>query len=387
MYKANRIIFNLFVMAWLLMANSCNNGNNAIIIPEEGYSWPNKDRHYWPTQGWESADLKDHNFDADKMKLADQFAENDELSRALLVVKDGYMVFERYYHGGSAEQSTNLHSVTKSFSSALVGFLMDDEIITSTDQLMSSLMPDYPEFGEITLQHVLTHTTGLNWTEEGILWENWVASTDWVAEALSRGFYTSPGKKFKYSSANSQFLTSLVYYKTDVFPGQMAKDRLFDPLGIPFAVFNETVTYKQWRDYVEPLSQSWRKDTKGIEIAGTCLYLTARDMAKFGFLYLNQGRWENTQLLSKEWIEASTREHERNIYGRYSYGYHWWITYIGAHPTFLASGYGGQIIGIVPSLDLVVVLKYDAINPVHPKSGTSHDDMHLFDLVVNAINE
>lgn len=355
------------------------------IVPTEGYDWPSQDRYYWPTDGWEQSSQESQNIDPMKMQKADEFAENDPLARALLVVKGGYMVFEKYYHGGGVDESTNLHSVTKSFSSSIVGILMDEEYVSSTDQLMAELMPDYPEFNDITLQNALTHTTGLSWTEEGILWENWVASDDWVAEALSRGFDASPGKKFKYSSANSQFLNTLVYYTTGIFPGDLAKRRIFEPLGISFDVFNETVNYTRWSDYVKPLSQSWRKDTKGIEIAGTCLYLTARDMAKFGYLYLNRGKWENKQLLSEEWIKTSTHEHVKNIYGRYSYGYQWWITNVGGQPAFLASGFGGQIIGVVPSLDMVVVLKYDALNPVHPVSGSEHDDMHLFDLVVQSV--
>ena len=145
-----------------------------------------------------------------------------------------------------------------------------------------------------------------------------------------------------------------MYYTTGIFPGDLAKRRIFESLGISFDVFNETVNYTRWSDYVKPLSQSWRKDTKGIEIAGTCLYLTARDMAKFGYLYLNRGKWENKQLLSEEWIKTSTHEHVKNIYGRYSYGYQWWITNVGGQPAFLASGFGGQIIGVVPSLDMVV---------------------------------
>ena len=66
-------------------------------------------------------------------------------------------------------------------------------------------------------------------------------------------------------------------------------------------------------------------------------------------------------------------------------GYHWWVTSLAGHPGFLASGYGGQIIGVVPSLDLVVDIKYEAEAPVHPKAGTAHDDMHLFELVVQAV--
>ena len=134
-----------------------------------------------------------------------------------------------------------------------------------------------------------------------------------------------------------------------------------------------------------PLEQSWRKDPNGIETASFSLYLTARDMAKFGFLYLNQGRWDNQNLVSESWVKTSTSDHVKNVYGRYSYGYQWYLTLIGGHPSFLASGYGGQIIGVVPSLDLVVVLKYEAENPVHPETGTDHDDMGLFEMVVESV--
>ena len=134
-----------------------------------------------------------------------------------------------------------------------------------------------------------------------------------------------------------------------------------------------------------PLEQTWRKDPKGIECASFGLYLTARDMAKFGYLYLNRGSWEGQQLLSEQWVETSTKDYETNIYGRYSYGYQWYLTKLGGHPSFLASGFGGQIIGVVPSLDLVVALKYEAERPVHPKPGTAHDDMQLFELVVKSV--
>ncbi len=358
-----------------------------IIVPEAGYDWPSQSRDYWPTEGWELASLEDHAIDRAKMGLADEFAENDPLSRAVLVIKDGYLVFERYYHGGGVDESTNLHSVTKSFSSALVGLLVDDGLVNSTSQKMVDLMSEYPEFEGIRLHHALTHTTGLSWSEEGLPWENWVASDDWVTEALSRGFVAPPGRGFKYSSGNSHFLTSLVYDQTGTFPGEIAKERLFDPLGIPFKVFDKPVSYSRWRDYVQPLSQSWRRDTRGIEIGATCLYLTARDMAKFGFLYLNRGFWDGEQVIPEDWVIASTQEHVTDIYGRYSYGYQWWITRVAGQPAFLASGFGGQIIGVIPSLDLVVVLKYDALDPVHPKPGTAHDDMHLFELVARAVNQ
>ena len=373
-------------LSLILMSYSCDNDDDRIIVPDEGYEWPTVSRDYWPTDGWRTADLVAHNMDVAKMDRANEFADNDPLARALLVVKDGYLVYENYYGEGGPNASTNLWSVTKSFTSALVGFMMDDGVLTSTDVLMSELMPTYPEFGDITLQHVLTHTTGLSWAEEGPLWVEWIFSDDWVAHALARGQERPPGNRFYYSSGNTHFLTALIHHKGGINPGELAKERLFDPLGIPFETLDEPIEYQNWSEYITPLPQRWRRDPQGIETASFGLYLTARDMAKFGYLYLNEGQWENQQILSRSWVETSTRDHERNIYGRYSYGYQWYLTFVDGEPAFLASGFGGQIIGVVPSLDLVVVLKYEAENGVHPEPGTAHDDMKLFELVVEAVN-
>ena len=372
--------------AILLILPSCEKEPD-LIVPSDGYNWPDNERAYWPTEAWEVSFLEDHHMDASKMNQADEFAENDPLSRALLVIKDGYIVFENYYGDGGIDQSTDLWSVTKSYSSALVGLLMDQHMIQSTSQLMADLMPAYPEFNKISLHHVLTMTTGLYWAESGPLWVEWAFSDDWVAHALARGQERDPGEKFFYSSGNSHFLTSLVYYSSGIKPGTMAKEYLFDPMGVPFDTLDHNIVYNTWNDYQKPMYQTWRQDTKGIETASFGLYMTARDMAKFGYLYLNRGRWEDRSLLSESWVKASVKEHERGIYGRYSYGYQWYITLVGGEPAFLASGYGGQIIGVVPSLDLVVVLKYEAEDPVHPEPGSKHDDMHLFELVVESVLE
>ena len=384
MIKINSIIHAFSIVIFLLLSQCSLNDSN-LVVPESGYDWPDNSRQYWPTEGWQLASMEEHDIDPDKMAIANQFAENDPLARALVVVKDGYIVYENYYGDGGIDESTNLWSVTKSFASALTGLLIDDNIVSSPDELMADLLPDYPEFNDIKLHHVLTMTTGLSWAEEGPLWVDWIFSDDWVTHALERGQIRPPGKTFKYSSGNSHFLTSLVYYKTNTKPGILAKERLFDPLGIDFQSLTETIVYNNWNEYKEPLYQTWRQDTKGIECASFALYLKARDMAKFGYLYLNRGRWDNEQLISEDWVISSTKDHKTNIYGRYSYGYQWYITKVGGHPSFLASGFGGQIIGVVPSLDLVVVLKYEAKNPVHPKPGSGHDDMRLFELVVNAV--
>jgi len=386
MKKKKYFLLILPILFILLLSTQCSKEDVPPIVPTTGYNWPDQDRTYWPTDGWMTAPMEDHRIDPVKMNKANEFAKNDRFSRALLVVKDGYLVFENYYHGGAAEKSSNLWSVTKSVSSALVGIVKDDREISSTNQFMTDFMPQYPDFNNITLHHALTQTTGLDWDEQGPPWVEWIFSDDWVQHALDRGFDVPPGKRWKYSSGNSHFLTSLVHYHTGAVPGTLAKERLFEPMGIEFNEYTEPFDYFDWNQFREPLHQTWRRDPKGVECAGFGLYLTARDMAKFGYLYLNRGRWDNEQLISENWVLDSTKEHETDIYGRYSYGYQWYITLVDGHPAFLASGWGGQIIGVVPSLDLVVVLKYEAVYPQHPVPGTSHDDMGLFDLVVQAVN-
>jgi len=370
----------------LLISPSCEKEPDH-IVPNDGYDWPDYEREYWPTQEWRTASLEEHQMDASKMAIANDFAENDPLARALLVIKDGYLVYENYYGEGGVDQSTDLWSVAKSYTSAVLGILMDQGTIQSTSQLMADLMPGYPEFNTIKLHHVLTQTTGLSWTESGRVWVNWIFSDDWVAYALSLGAEKDPGKSFFYSSANSQFICALVYDASGIKPGTLAKNHLFDPMGIPFDTLDHPIVYDSWSDYQLPMYQTWRQDTRGIETSSFGLYMRARDMAKFGFLYLNRGRWEDQHLISESWVKESVKEHVRGIYGRYSYGYQWYITMVAGEPAFLASGYGGQIIGVVPSMDLVLVLKYEAEDPVHPESGSAHDDMHLFDLVVEAVND
>ncbi len=377
----------LCLVAWIPIG--CNGldegGVSGVIAPATGYDWPNTARDYWPTEGWRTAAMEEQGLDASRMSEAERFASDDPLTRCLLVVRGGYVVFESYYGDGSRESATNLWSVTKSVMSALVGIAVDHGYVGSVDQPMTDYLPQYPGFGGIRVRHALTQTTGLNWAEEGPPFARWALSADWIAEALGRGSAHPPGEQFLYSSGNSHFLSALIHAASGRSPGELAEEHLFDPLGIRFDRLTETISYSSWNDFKPPLPHSWRQDPAGLETGGFGLYLTAREMAKLGYLYLNQGRWDGQRLISESWVAESTRDHQTDIYGRYSYGYQWWITLVGGHPSFLASGWGGQIIGVVPSLDLVVVIKYEAEDPRDPEAGTSHDDMHLFELVVQAV--
>ena len=354
------------------------------IVPDTGYDWPSNARSYWPTEEWKTAEAGISVLNENRLVEAIRFAEGDQLIKAVLVVKNGEIAYEDYFNGGGIELSTNLWSCTKSVASALTGIVFDQGHFNHTDENMIDLLPHYQDFENITLKNVLTHTTGLNWAEEGPLWVKWIKSEDWVQEALDRGYRDQPGQSFYYSSGNSHMLSKLVNDKMKASPGEVAKQYLFDPMGIHFTIQDRDLHYDSWEQYIPPLPQSWRTDNQGIECAGFGLYLTARDMAKFGYLYLNRGKWDDQQLISEDWIIESTKDHVTDVYDRYSYGYQWYLTLVDDEPSFLASGFGGQIIGVVPSLDMVIVLKYEAEAPVHPKTGSKHDDMYLFELLVRA---
>jgi CubicO group peptidase (beta-lactamase class C family) len=371
------------LVALFLLLSGCSSREPTLLVPEQGYAWPSAEREYWPTDGWRTG--PPDALDPEGLARADAFARDDPLARSLLVVEGGYLVFEEYYGDGGPDRSANLWSVTKSFTSALVGLLFTDGLLDSVHAPMAAAVPAYPALGELTVHHVLTHTSGLRWTEEGLPWVEWVSSPDWIAAALARGREHEPGRVFRYSSANSQFLCELIRSVAGVTPGELAELGLFRPLGIPFQRQEEIRHYESWDAYRAPLDHSWRQDPTGLETGGFCLYLTPRDLAKLGFLYLNRGTWDGVEVLSPGWVEASTRDQVTDVYGRYSYGYHWWITLVDGVPCFLASGLGGQIIGVVPSLDLVLVITYEAEEPVDPVSGTAHDDMRLFELVVQAV--
>ena len=145
------------------------------IVPAEGYVWPENNRPFWPIHDWKTAPMESRGIDSSKFALAQQLANNNSYVRSLLVVKNGYLVFEEYFNGGEPEQSTEVWSVTKSFTSALVGIAIDEGHIESVDDLMVQYLPDYPEFEDVTIRHVLTHTTGLEWTEEGDEFVGWIS--------------------------------------------------------------------------------------------------------------------------------------------------------------------------------------------------------------------
>jgi CubicO group peptidase (beta-lactamase class C family) len=274
--------------------------------------------------------------------MFDYIAEQKAEVHSVLIVRNGTIVTEAYFHPYHRDRAHDLTSCTKSFLSALVGIAIDEGYLDLDDKALDffpdcTIANDSPLKREITVEHLLLMRSGLDWPESSVsyssgsnvLWQM-MGSRDWTQFVLDRPMAVAPGATFNYSTGDSQLLTAILEQATATSTQELARTRLFEPLGIPSA---------HWR---------WASAPDGVAFGGGGLSLTPRDMAKFGYLYLQGGVWEEEQVVPADWVKASvTPAH---------YGYQWWRL---ANGGYAALGYGGQRIAVVPNLELVAVITGD----------------------------
>lgn len=309
---------------------------------------------------WRSGDPAVHGFDAEKLeRTAAQIGELEGVT-SLLVAHDGELLVERYFRGAGARRLQNLKSASKSVLSAVVGIAAAEGYFSLDTRIASILAgPWIDETGksEITIRHLLTMTAGLESTSFDA-YGSWVSSRDWVANALSRPLESPPGTRFRYSTGNTHILSALVAATTGRSTLDYAREKLFEPLGI-----------RQVR---------WDRDPSGIHIGGNNLSLRPRDMARFGQLYLDRGRWGKEQVVPWQWVDESTSPVATTWRGG-GYGYLWWIRSPEDYGAYSASGYGGQYIYVSRAHDMVIVVTSTEV----PKGRPWRRD--LFDLLREGI--
>ena len=282
------------------------------------------------------------------------------------------MVFEKYYSWGSREKFAHVHSVTKSVTSASVGIALDKGYLNSVDQKLVDFFPEYitdesdPMKKEISIRHLLTMSAGFKWNDRGPSMRNWYLSSNWVKSAIQLPQENTPGDIFNYNSSTSHLLSAILSKSSEISTLDFAKQYLFEPLGIQSAY--------------------WHQDQQGYHIGGFGLGLSARDLAKLGFLYLNNGYWNGRNIVSESWVNESTSQQiqavSHPIYGKFGYGYQWWVKKVDGCNSFRAWGRRGQFIVVVPELDLVIAV---TSNPGQPHPPTSIHYNPLFDLVAVSV--
>jgi CubicO group peptidase (beta-lactamase class C family) len=326
-------------------------------------------RDYWPTEGWRISAPEAQGMDSQKLlKVIPFIIDNLPEIQSLLVVRNGYLVFENYYGLGMPDRQDTIHSVTKSFTSALIGIARSQGMLTDLNQTLPDFFPKYydnktdPAKRKISLRHLLTMTAGLQpvKVKDWSLLLEWHFSPDRVRFTLDLPLIHPPGQVFEYSNPISHLLSIILTEKSGLSLWDFAHRNLFDPLGIK--------------------PKLWKQDALGYYSGHGSLYLSPRDMAKFGFLYLNRGLWDGKQIVPEDWIEESTRS-QVDAGRNYDYGYQWWIRPVAGCPSYRAWGRNGQFIVVVPEMDLVIAVTSRTRMPGRPSGHYSP----LFDIVAEAI--
>ena len=304
----------------------------------------------WPTDAWPTGPVP---AGVDLEPLLDEVMREDgplACTYAAVVVHEGRLVAERY--GGALEHWDRDHepvgpdtpllswSMAKSMLHALYGMLVLDGLVSVDDR---APVPEWSrdERGGITIRHLLEMRDGLRWSEDYVdagvsdviemLFGSGAA--DVAAFAAARPLAAQPGTVFNYSSGTTNVLSRIAGQLVDV-PSYL-RARLFEPIGMRSAT--PTV------------------DAAGTWVASSYVHATARDMARFGHLYLRDGVWEGRRLLPEGWVDQARHHRSTDPESGNGYGAQWWVVADDAHGCFWANGYEGQSILVCPGLDLVVV--------------------------------
>ena len=290
---------------------------------------------------------------------------------AVVIERSGQLIYEEYFDGFderwgeplgrvtmSSEVRHDLRSVTKSVVSALIGIAVSSGAIPALERPVVDWFPEYPELNtpdrrRVTLVHALSMTSGLQWNEDMPYTDprndEIVMTRDPqpLRYPLGRPFAGPPGSAFTYNGGLVQVMAAVLARATKTPIVEYARARLFEPLGIS--------------------DVEWVGDLAGMPAAASGLRLRARDLAKFGSLYLHRGRWNGTQVLSPDWVDLSTRRHfgfeargGADAGGEFGYAYFWWYncypTDAGLVEARTAVGNGQQRIFVLPGLDMVVTI-------------------------------
>ncbi|PGT19470.1 serine hydrolase domain-containing protein [Bacillus cereus] len=283
-------------------------------------------------------------------KLDQIIKEEYKNMNGMLVVQKGNVIFEKYYNGHGPEDAFHVASVTKTIISALIGICIDKGYIKSVDQKVIEFFPEYKlKASEVTVRHLLTMTAPYPFVDWQEPLEELCTQEDWVQYTLNRMGNGGEIGSFKYSSAGAHVLSAIITSATGKSAREFANEYLFQPLGMR-EIPNYNMKAFGFDDLFGKDVKGWVHDPNGISTGGWGLTLTARDMAKFGGLYLNEGTYNGNHILSKSWIKESTEMSENQ------YGYLWWLREEDGVFSYSAMGDGGNVICCIPEEELVVAI-------------------------------
>jgi CubicO group peptidase (beta-lactamase class C family) len=271
------------------------------------------------------------------------------VTHALLVVHRGAVVHEFYGEGIDQDSTLISWSMAKSITQSLIGMAVKDGVLNISD---SHLLSQWESDGrrEISLDDLLTMRSGLSWIEDYVdgsvsdviemLFAESEFTGDHAAYAASKPLVHAPGTQWLYSSGTTNIIARVLANALnepagshEVFKSFM-QTRLFDEIGMNSAIA--------------------KFDDAGTFVGSSFVYATARDFARFGYLYLNDGVWNGKRLLPEGWVEYAGRVVAHDPEMSLDYGAQWWV-WPDDEGSIMAHGYEGQILWVSPRRDLVIV--------------------------------
>jgi CubicO group peptidase (beta-lactamase class C family) len=308
----------------------------------------------WPTKAWPVSTPEEQGMQSGALaRLVETVGKYPQDS--LLIVRHGKIVLDAYYTPYQPNIAHDLRSVTKSVVSTLTAIELRNGQLDSVDHPVIDLFPDKPiqnideNKKAMTVQHLLDMTSGIEWTEKAYTPDETVMrmyqAPDRTAFVLNQPMSNAPGAKFYYNSGNPYVLSALITAKTGQNALDYAKKELFGPLGI---------TSAKWGGV----------DAQGVTDGEAGLSLAPHDMARFGYLYLHNGMWEDKQIIPSSWVDQARMGKVAATFG-FHYANLWWS--LPEKGAYMAFGRHSQLIMVLPKLDVVVamtgVLRDDQIYP------------------------
>ena len=282
-------------------------------------------------------------------KNFNQFIETEELkvlneqreTKSFLVIKNDSIVFEKYYDGYDENSLSNSFSVAKSIVVSLMGKAIMEGKIKGLDQPVSDYFDEYKEglASELTVGNLASMSSGMKWNEKyysviNITSESYFTD-DLRSVILRQKIIDKPGQSFRYSSGDTQLLAMVIEKATGTTLSDYLSEKFWKPMGAE----NNAL---------------WQLDSDnyGMEKAYCCIASTARDFARFGKLYINNGKWGNEIILDSSFVELATKPvFDSSPY----YGYGWWLYNFEGKKVFTMNGHRGQFVISFPEENIIIV--------------------------------
>jgi CubicO group peptidase (beta-lactamase class C family) len=331
---------NLYILALLLAVG--------LTIPHSSESG------VFPGDEWTTKSAPDLNIDQGKVDRLFDLSFEDDATQAAVLIKDGYLIGERYAEGFNAGSFGTSWSMAKSFYASLIGISIDRGEIKSLDDKVSDYLNYFnDERSEITIRDILNMSSGLQFPEHEH--ELMFFKKDHLAYAKDIGVEKKPNTLFEYNNVNSMLLGDILLVATGKKADELLNERILKPIGAE----NSTL----WRDSSDNV------------LTYCCIDMSARDYSRFGLLFSRNGKWEEDQIISSDFVDETFTPYWEFTPERFTdlnrgYSLHWWFSKNDEEgQIFNASGKFGQYIFVDRKNDVI----FTRITKYFPTSGSKQD--------------